>query len=112
MSDASPERPASCADLACLQAHEGELVEIVGTYVFPRKKAFAHNKLSLSDGTMVIVTSPDDGGMRAQLSSENDGKRLTVRGRIYVKDIPEKYGIIGRTPDPYLMDVIAVDFSG
>ncbi len=35
--------------------------------------------------------------------------RMTVRGLIFTKQIPDKYEIIGRTPEPYLLDIEAVE---
>ncbi len=101
-----------CADLACLSKHEGELVEADGTFVFPKEKAFARNKLSLGDGTTIILSQPADDAVRGKLTGDNDGKRMVVQGRIYTKDIPDKYRIIGRGPEPYLVNIAAVTVGG
>jgi hypothetical protein len=102
----------ACADLACLTQHEGEMIEADGTFVFPKEKAFARNKLSLGDGTTIILSQPADDAVRGVLTGDNDGKRMKVQGRIYTKDIPEKYRIIGRGPEPYLVDIASVSVDG
>ena len=102
----------ACADLACLRMHEGEMIEADGTFVFPKEKAFARNKLSLADGTTVILSQPADDAVRGALTGDNDGKRMKVQGRIYTKDIPEKYRIIGRGPEPYLVDIASISVDG
>ena len=102
----------ACADLACLSKHEGEMIEADGTFVFPKEKAFARNKLSLGDGTIIILSQPADEAVRGKLTGDNDGKRMKVQGRIYTKDIPEKYRIIGRGPEPYLVDIAGVTVDG
>ncbi len=102
----------TCADLACLTQHEGEMIEADGTFVFPKEKAFARNKLSLADGTTVILSQPADDAVRGALTGDNDGKRMKVQGRIYTKDIPEKYRIIGRGPEPYLVDIASISVDG
>lgn len=110
--DASSTGAPACADLACLTQHEGEMIEAEGTFVFPKEKAFARNKLSLGDGTTIILSQPADDAVRAALTGDNDGKRMKVHGRIYTKDIPEKYRIIGRGPEPYLVDIASVTVDG
>jgi hypothetical protein len=90
-----------CTTLACLVEHEGTIVQIVGTYQYPKQKAFAVNRLALDDKTPVIVGGPrEDPFVEA-----NDGVLMAITGRIFTKDIPEKYRIIGRTPEPHLLDV-------
>ena len=90
-----------CTTRQCLEQHEGQVIDIEGTYVFPREKAFAVSRLAFEDGTKIVI-GPPAGGL---FTSENDGAVLRVRGRIFTGPIPEKYGIIGRTPEPRLLDV-------
>jgi hypothetical protein len=101
-----------CTDMPCLLRHDEQVILAEGTFVFPKEKAFARNKLSLSDGTIIILSPPSDEAVRAQLSRENDGKYMTICGRIFTKQIPEKYGIISRTPDPYLVDIADISTDG
>lgn len=101
-----------CADLACLSQHEGEMIEAEGTFVFPKEKAFARNKLSLGDGTTIILSQPADEAVREKLGADSDGKRMKVQGRIYTKQIPDKYRIVGRGPEPYLVDIAGVTVEG
>ncbi len=101
------DRPAEylvCTARACLDAHEGEVIDIEGVYAFPRERAFAVHRLLLYDGTTIIL-APPKGSLRDLFIEENDGASLLVRGRIFCKQIPPKYRIIGRTPDPYLLDL-------
>jgi hypothetical protein len=98
-----------CVSLADLERHEGALVRVQGTFRFPTEPAFARNKLILDDGTTVILARPQDAKLTESLREANQGKRMTIRGLIFIKAIPEKYKIIGRTPDPYLLDIEAVD---
>lgn len=98
-----------CVSLADLERHEGARVRVQGTFRFPTEPAFARNKLILDDGTTVILARPQDAKLAESLREANQGKRMTIRGLIFIKAIPEKYKIIGRTPDPYLLDIEAVD---
>jgi hypothetical protein len=109
--DSSRSAHPACTDLACLSQHEGELVQAEGTFVFPKEQAFARNKLSLSDGTTIILPQAKDDAVRARFTADNDGKKMKIVGRIYTKEIPEKYRIIGRTPDPYLVDIESAELN-
>lgn len=92
-----------------LEKYEGTLVQIEGTFRFPTKQAFARNELVLDDGTVVVLPRPSSGTGAAELIAANDGARLAVRGLVYVNEIPAKYDIIGRTPDPYMVELVAVE---
>jgi len=94
-----------CTTRLCLEQHEGQVIDIEGTYVFPREKAFAVSRLAFADGTTIVI-GPPAGGL---FTSENDGAILRVRGRIFTGPIPEKYGIIGRTPEPRLLDMEKIE---
>lgn len=100
---------ASCTDRPCLEAHEGQLIELDGTFVAPvdpKRKGLHLHKLALADGTLIILDFDRDHPVRAKLSKSNDGKRVTIRGRIFTKEIPERYGIIESTAGPYLLDIV------
>ena len=90
---------------ADMEGLEGQPVRLRGTFRFPTEKAFARNKLELEDGTIVILSRPADEAVAAVLVEANQGARMTVSGVIYAGMIPERYKIISRTPDPYLVDV-------
>jgi hypothetical protein len=98
----------ACTTRPCLEQHEGELIDVEGTYVFPKQKAFAVNRLALKDGTTIIL-SPPENELRDHFASENDNTRLLIRGRIFTGPIPDKYRIIGRTPEPYLLDIEKIE---
>lgn len=105
---ATPTAPVA-RTLADLKAHQGVAVRIEGTFRFPTEKAFARNKLVLDDGTTVILPRPETGPGAAELTAANTGKRLAVHGIVYVEVIPDRYQIIGRTPDPYLVELAGVE---
>jgi hypothetical protein len=92
-----------------LLAHEGTPVQVEGTFRFPTEKAFAQNKLILDDGTLVVLPRPSTGVGAAELVEANAGARMAVRGVVYVGEIPAKYKIIGRTADPHLVELAAVE---
>lgn len=106
--DNGPPVVSSKADMAGL---EGKQVRLRGTFRFPTEKAFARNKLELDDGTIVILSRPADGAVAAVLVEANQGARMTVRGVIYAGMIPDRYKIISRTPDPYLVDVDGAELT-
>ena len=108
--DASTTAPL-CTSLAELAKHEGTPVRVRGTFRFPTEKAFARNKLLLDDGTIVILSRPVDLAVAAVLAKSNQGARMIVRGVAYAKEIPARYRIIGRTPDPYLVDIETIDIG-
>jgi hypothetical protein len=95
-----------CTTLSCLQHHEAEVVRAEGVFRTPKQRAFGVNELVLEDGTRIKLPPERE---QASLSAANDGKRMQVRGRIFTGMIPEKYGIIGRSPDPYLVEVDRVE---
>lgn len=105
---ATPTAP-TARTLADLKAHQGVPVRIEGTFRFPTEKAFARNKLALDDGTTVILPRPETGPGAAELTAANTGKRMAVHGVVYVEVIPDRYQIIGRTPDPYLVELAGVE---
>lgn len=92
-----------------LVKYEGARVQVVGTFRFPTEKAFAQNKLILDDGTVVVLPRPSSGVGAAELVEANTGLRMAVRGVVYVGEIPAKYKIIGRTSDPHLVELAAVE---
>jgi hypothetical protein len=92
-----------------LVKHEGTPVQVVGTFRFPTEKAFAQNKLILDDGTIVVLPRPSSGVGAAELIEANNGARMAVRGVVYVGEIPARYKIIGRTSDPHLVELTAVE---
>lgn len=108
--DPAPDVP-EARSLADLQGLEGQAVRLRGTFRFPTEKAFARNKLELDDGTIVILSRPADAAVAAVLVEANQGARVTVGGVIYTGQIPDRYKIIGRTPDPYLVDVASAELT-
>jgi hypothetical protein len=92
-----------------LAQHEGRPLRVEGTFRFPTEQAFARNKLVLDDGTEVILPRPSSGPGAAEFVLANSGARLAAFGVVYLKEIPAKYRIIGRTPDPYLVELTAVE---
>jgi hypothetical protein len=108
-SNTSPD-PVVCTSLPCLQQHEGQLIDIQGRYEFPKQQAFAVNRLRLEDGTTIVLPPAPEGG-GGPFASPNDGKPMRLRGRIFTGPIPAKYHIIGRTPEPYLVDLEQVTMT-
>jgi hypothetical protein len=103
-----PARPAPCTTRECLEKNEGHVIDVAGTYVFPKERAFAVNKLALKDGT-TIVLSPPEGELRDHFARDHDGLTMIIRGRIFTGMIPEKYDIIGRTTEPYLLELEKIE---
>lgn len=96
---------ATCDKRECLAAFEGKTIAVLGTFVFPTdptRKGPHLYKLVLSDDTTVIL--PRD----AKLTKALDGKPITVRGVHYKHPIPDRYGIIQATAEPYLVELRAV----
>lgn len=103
--------PASCAARECLEENEGRLVDVEGVYVFPTSRALAANRLALRDGTTVVLVPPKN-ELRRRFVQENDGVAMVIRGRIFTGLIPERYRIIGRTAEPYLLDLEKIETLG
>lgn len=98
---------ATCTDLPCLQANEGKVIDLEGTFAFPpdpKRKGRNQYKLALADGTEVVLKRDD------RLTPALHGKRIVVRGKVYANpgNIPDEYGIIQATPNPYLVELYAV----
>ena len=97
-----------CTSIVDLRKHEGAPIRLRGTFHLPGEKAFARNKLILDDGTTVILSRPARQPAAAMLSEANRGVRMIIVGVVYIKDIPARYQLIGRTSDPYLVDIESV----
>ena len=100
---AMPQSTAVCSDLACLQANEGKVIDVDGTFVFPPEaapKGQHFYRLTLGDGTNVVLHQH-----HAKLTREIDGKHITARGIYYKHPIPERYRIIQAVADPYLVEI-------
>jgi len=94
-----------CTTMVCLKENDSQVIQLEGQYIYPKQRAFAVTEVELSDGTIVIVSAKREG----VLGQENDGRKVLVQGRIFPGDIPEKYQIFGRRPDPYLLDVTGAE---
>ena len=94
---------------ADLVRHEGTLIQVEGTFRFPTEPAFARNTLVLDDKTVVVLPRPSSGVGATELLEANNGARLAIRGLVYLDVIPAKYHIIGRTADPYLVELVKVE---
>jgi hypothetical protein len=98
-----PHPDATCDTLACLQAFEGKVIDVEGTFVFPpnpKRKGQHLYRLTLKDDTSVVLYQHP-----AKLTRDIDGKRITARGVYYKHPMPERYGIIEATASPYLVEV-------
>lgn len=97
----------TCRDLACIQANEGQVIDLDGLFASPpdpSRKGASQYKLTLSDGTEVVLKRDE------RLTRALDGQRIVVRGKAYANpaNIPDDYGIIQSTPNPYLVELYAV----
>jgi hypothetical protein len=102
-----PAAMTTCTDLACIRANEGKVIDLEGTFAFPpdaKRKGTAQYKLALADGTVVVLKRD------ARLTPALDGKSLVVRGKVYASPqrIPDEYGIIQSTANPYLVELYDV----
>ncbi|MDQ3334020.1 MAG: hypothetical protein M4D80_02585 [Myxococcota bacterium] len=103
---AMPTATATCSDLACLDANEGKVIDVEGTFVFPpdpKRKGQHLYRLTLADGTSMVLHAK-----HAKLTADIDGKRITARGVYYKHPMPERYGIIQAVADPYLVELYDV----
>lgn len=103
---APPHATGSCSDLACIEANEGKVIDLAGTFMFPadpKRKGKHLYRLLLADGTSVVLHARHE-----QLTADRDRQQLTVRGIVYTKVIPDRYGIIQRTSDPYCVELLTV----
>jgi hypothetical protein len=87
-----------CCTLDELRTRDGERVIVEGTVVCSPEVPLLGCRLLLDDGTWVM----------ARLRDALDGKRVRVAGRIFTGAIPDEYGIIARTSDPYLLEITDV----
>lgn len=97
----------TCNDLACIEANEGQVIELEGVFAFPpdpSRKGTSQYKLALSDGVEVVLKRDE------RLTPALDGRRIAVRGKVYANpaNIPDRYGIIQSTRNPYLVELYAV----
>jgi hypothetical protein len=100
------EAAARCTDLGCITANEGKVIDLDGTFAFPTdptRKGKHLYRLVLADGTSVVLHAKHE-----KLEKQRDGQPMTVRGVVYTDAIPERYGIIARTSDPYCVEVYDV----
>ncbi len=86
-----------------MQLHDGQVIDLAGELKARKPKAIDNHRLILADGTTVVLV-----GIHERTTDADSGKRLVVRGRIFTAEIPESYQIIGRTAEPYLVNITAV----
>jgi hypothetical protein len=101
-----PPGTTSCHDLACIEATEGNAIDLAGTFAFPSdptRKGKHLYRLVLADQTSVVLHAKHAG-----LTKDRDGQPMTIRGVVYTKLIPDQYGIIQRTSDPYCVELYDV----
>ena len=101
---APPHAMTTCTDLSCLQANEGKVIDLEGTFASPpdpKRKGGSQYKLVLADGTEVVLKRDP------RLTPALDGKHIAVRGKVYANpgNIPDEYGIVQATPNPYLVEL-------
>lgn len=94
-----------CKTLECLIEHNGNVVWVEGSYIHPKSKSIEPHRLLLSDGTTVVLTKVQSESVLKNLKPENSNAVLRVMGRIFTDKIPDLYGIIARTAEPYLLDI-------
>ncbi|HLL20952.1 MAG TPA: hypothetical protein VK427_02425 [Kofleriaceae bacterium] len=81
-----------CHERICLDAYEGQQIEIDGTLLRPRH-------LVLGDGTRIVL--PRD----ARLPPTS---RVRVRGRVYTRQTPAWYGIVQQLAVPEVLELVSV----
>lgn len=94
-----------CTTLSCLEDSVGAVVTLRGRYEYPQQIKFAQTVLRLDDGTRVILRAKREGAFAA----DNDGRVMRITGVVYTDQIPEHYRIIGRTPDPHMVEISDVE---
>ena len=99
-----------CTQLPCIMDNEGKNIWVEGTFLFPQEIAFAVKKIVLEDKTEIILTIPKS-DLQDLFSLENNGKKLSIKGKVYTDSIPDSYKIIGRLPNPYMVDITKVTFK-
>ncbi|MCR9174098.1 MAG: hypothetical protein NXI10_16475 [bacterium] len=93
-------------NLEYVKSQEGELISVVGKYKCQDpNKAFSTHELVLKDGTRIVLVVSSYNDVDNIFTSKNHNKRLEVVGRVYVDEIPERYNIISRTDDPYMVEI-------
>jgi len=92
-----------CKTLACLTEHDAAKVWVEGSWQAPAGRHRLAPSLLLADGASAVVRIPAGGP-----PAPDDGRAVRILGRIFTDKIPESYGVIARTTDPYLLDVEAI----
>ena len=100
----APVRPAAvarCADLPCLEANNGSIIDVDGRFLGPtgNAKLTAQSWLLLADGTKVMLHG------KGKPARERDGEHMVLRVRIYTHDIPARYGIYQALNAPYAVEL-------
>ncbi len=101
-----PKATATCTDLACLEANEGNVIDVDGSYVFPpdpQRKGQHLHRLTLADATSMVLHAK-----HPKLTKDIDGKPITARGVFYKHPVPDRYNIIQALADPYLVELYDV----
>lgn len=93
-----------CNTYNCLEKHDGEIIWVEGRYRHPPPKSIEPKRIKLDEDTLVVLSKLDDEAAN-KLNNTNDGEIMQVKGRIFTGKIPDEYGVIARTPEPYLIDI-------
>jgi hypothetical protein len=96
-----PAAVARCADLPCLEANNGSIVDLDGRFLGPtgNAKLSAQSWLQLADGTKVMLHG------KGKPARTRDGEHMLLRVRIYTHDIPARYGIYQALNAPYAVEI-------
>ena len=103
---AAPNAVAICGDKRCIETHVGQVIDLAGTFPAasdPKRKGKHMHRVALLDGTSIILHAK-----HAKLTGDRDGRPIMVRGIVYTTEIPDRYGIIQRTSDPYCVEIYDV----
>lgn len=94
-----------CSSYQCLEKYDGKIFWVQGNYLHPQPKTIEPTRLQLADGTIIVLSKLEGEKMARKLDKTNNGVLMKVKGQIFTDKIPDKYKIIARTPDPYLVDI-------
>ena len=96
-----------CSNRDCIKDHDGKRLIIQGVFSpKKRKEQLSQDKIVLGDTSVVVLVL--SGEQRKKLEARA-GQAVEIEGIVYCANIPEKYRIIGRTGDPYMVEVIKID---
>ncbi|WP_148639424.1 hypothetical protein [Aquimarina longa] len=93
-----------------MKKNEGKFLSITGRFSHQKENIlFSTHRIILKDKTKIVLLLNEYKNTGKVLIKENNGKYITVIGKVFINEILEKFDLISRTNNPYLVDIKSIE---